>query len=74
MPRRSIANTTAASLMLCGAGLALAPPAQAQALTLPTIVRGDNLAVSGLKGSTRHIFHFDCSGHRLTADIQLKQE
>lgn len=31
MPRRSIAHTTAASLMLCGAGLALAPPAQAQA-------------------------------------------
>jgi chemotaxis protein CheX len=43
-------------------------------LTLPTIVRGDNLAVSSLKGSSRHIFHFDCSGHRLIADIQLKQE
>jgi chemotaxis protein CheX len=43
-------------------------------LTLPTIVRGDNLAVSGLKGATRHVFHFDCSGHRLIADIQLKQD
>jgi chemotaxis protein CheX len=43
-------------------------------LTLPTIVRGDNLAVSGLKGASRHIFHFDCSGHRLIADIQLKQD
>lgn len=43
-------------------------------LTLPTIVRGDNLAVSGLKGANRHIFHFDCSGHRLIADIQLKQD
>jgi chemotaxis protein CheX len=43
-------------------------------LTLPTIVRGDNLAVSGLKGAARHVFHFDCSGHRLVADIQLKQD
>jgi chemotaxis protein CheX len=43
-------------------------------LTLPTIVRGDNLAVAGLKGASRHIFHFDCSGHRLVADIQLKQD
>jgi chemotaxis protein CheX len=43
-------------------------------LTLPTIVRGDNLAVSGLKGASRHIFHFDCSGHRLIADIQLRQD
>lgn len=43
-------------------------------LTLPTIVRGDHLAVASLKGSTRHVFHFDCAGHRLIADIQLKQE
>jgi chemotaxis protein CheX len=43
-------------------------------LTLPTIVRGDNLSVVGLKGTERHIFHFDCDGHRLIADIQLKQD
>lgn len=43
-------------------------------LTLPTIVRGDHLAVSCLKGAERHIFHFDCAGHRLVADIQLKQD
>jgi len=43
-------------------------------LTLPTIVRGDHLAVASLKGAERHIFHFDCAGHRLVADIQLKQE
>lgn len=41
-------------------------------LTLPTIVRGDNLAVASLKGAERHTFHFDCGGHRLIADIQLK--
>ena len=43
-------------------------------LTLPTIVRGDHLAVSGLKNTERHIFHFDCAGHRLVADIQMRQE
>ncbi len=43
-------------------------------LTLPTIVRGDHLAVSSIKGAERHIFHFDCAGHLLVADIQLKQE
>jgi chemotaxis protein CheX len=43
-------------------------------LTLPTIVRGDNLAVASIKAATRHIFHFNCAGHRLVADIQLKTE
>lgn len=41
-------------------------------LTLPTIVRGENLSVAAMKGCTRHIFHFDIQGHRLTADIQIK--
>lgn len=41
-------------------------------LTLPTIVRGQNLAVAAIKEASRHVFHFDCSGHRLTADIQIK--
>jgi chemotaxis protein CheX len=41
-------------------------------LTLPTIVRGNNLAVAAMKSATRHIFHFDCNSHRLVADIQIK--
>jgi chemotaxis protein CheX len=41
-------------------------------LTLPTIVRGQNLAVAAMKSSTRHIFTFDSGGHRLVADIQIK--
>lgn len=41
-------------------------------LTLPTIVRGQNLAVASIKSATRHTFHFDCDGHRLVADIQIK--
>ena len=40
-------------------------------LTLPTIVRGQNLAVATVKASSRHIFHFDSLGHRLVADIQI---
>jgi chemotaxis protein CheX len=40
-------------------------------LTLPTIVRGKSVRVSCLKSSVRHIFVFDCSGHRIVADIQL---
>ncbi len=43
-------------------------------LTLPTIVRGQNISVAAIKSATRHIFHFDCGPHRLVADIQLKQE
>ena len=43
-------------------------------LTLPTVVRGDHLQVACLKSATRHIFQFDCSSHRLIADIQLKNE
>jgi len=43
-------------------------------LTLPTIVRGSNLQVSTVKGTTRHIFDFACAGHTLLADIQFKVE
>lgn len=43
-------------------------------LTLPTVVRGNNLQVVTLKSATRHIFQFDCANHRLVADIQLKHE
>lgn len=41
-------------------------------LTVPTIVRGDNLSVAAIKAATRHVFLFECDGHRLVADIQLK--
>jgi len=41
-------------------------------LTLPTIVRGQNLVVAAMKSATRQIFHFDCDNQRLIADIQIK--
>ncbi len=43
-------------------------------LTLPTIVRGQNLAVASIKSATRHLFLFNCSGHRLVADIQIRSD
>jgi len=43
-------------------------------LTLPTIVRGHKLTIAAIKSATRHIFHFDCSGHRVVADVQIKLE
>jgi len=41
-------------------------------LTLPTILRGHNLTVASVKSAARHVFTFDCKGHRLVVDIQLK--
>jgi chemotaxis protein CheX len=41
-------------------------------LTLPAIVRGHKLSIAAIKSATRHVFHFDCAGHRLTTDIQIK--
>jgi chemotaxis protein CheX len=41
-------------------------------LTLPTIVRGQHVSIASVKSATRHIFHFECEGHRITTDIQLK--
>ncbi len=43
-------------------------------LTLPTIVRGQNISVAAIKSATRHVFHFESGGHRLVADIQMKLE
>jgi chemotaxis protein CheX len=41
-------------------------------LTVPTIVRASNLSVASVKSATRHVFVFECVGHRLVADIQVK--
>jgi chemotaxis protein CheX len=62
-----IANMTVGGFknQLCDVGL----PCK---LTLPTIVRGSDLQVATLKGTERHVVEFDCAGHILVADIQLK--
>jgi len=43
-------------------------------LTLPAIMRGDNLAVTPGKGTVCHVFEFKCDGHTLIADIRLKAD
>ena len=43
-------------------------------LTLPAIVRGQNLSIAAIRSATRHVFHFECAGHRMAVDIQLKME
>lgn len=41
-------------------------------LTLPTILRGHSLGVAAVKAAARHVFHFDCNGHRFAVDVQVK--
>lgn len=41
-------------------------------LTLPTIVRGNGLTISSLRGTARQAFRFECGQHELIADIQFK--
>lgn len=43
-------------------------------LTLPVIMRGHHVSVSAIKSAHREIFHFDSSGHRIVADIQIAPE
>lgn len=43
-------------------------------LTLPTIVRGTALKAGAIKGATRYVFRFECSGRTLLTDIQLKTD
>ncbi len=41
-------------------------------LTIPSILRGSNFSVEPISSATRHVFHFDCAGHRLVTDILMK--
>lgn len=41
-------------------------------LTLPAIVRGHKLSIASISAATRHVFQFDCLGHNLVVDLQLK--
>ncbi|HEY9247574.1 MAG TPA: chemotaxis protein CheX [Rariglobus sp.] len=43
-------------------------------LTLPTIIRGEQLAAPAIKGTTRHVYYFESAGHPVIADLQMKQE
>ena len=41
-------------------------------LTIPSILRGTNFTIDPVTSSTRWIFYFDCSGHRLVVDVHMK--
>jgi chemotaxis protein CheX len=41
-------------------------------LTIPSILVGSNFCIEPISNTTRHIYHFDCSGHRIVADILMK--
>jgi hypothetical protein len=37
-------------------------------------VRGQALKVGAIKGAARQVFRFECRGHPLVADIQIRRE
>ncbi len=41
-------------------------------LTLPSILRGSSFYVAPVSFAARHVAHFDCGGHRVTAEIFIK--
>jgi chemotaxis protein CheX len=41
-------------------------------LTIPSILRGSNFTIEPISSATRWIFYFDCTGHKLVADILMK--
>jgi chemotaxis protein CheX len=41
-------------------------------LTMPSILRGDDLCIEPVGTVPRHVYTFDCAGHRLVTDILLK--
>ena len=43
-------------------------------LTLPSIMRGTQLAIAANKSTICHVFEFKCDGYSLVADIRLKAE
>ncbi|MEO7597622.1 MAG: chemotaxis protein CheX [Opitutus sp.] len=43
-------------------------------LTIPSILHGSNFTIEPISSVTRLIYHFDCGGHRIIADVLMKQE
>ena len=43
-------------------------------LTIPSILRGSNFTIEPINSVSRYIYYFDCAGHRIVADILIKQE
>jgi len=43
-------------------------------LTIPSILHGSNFTIEPISSVTRHVYHFDCNGHKVIADLLLKDE
>jgi len=43
-------------------------------LTIPSILHGSNFTIEPISSVTRYIYHFDCGGHRIIADVLMKQD
>jgi len=43
-------------------------------LTIPSILRGSNFTVEMISSAVRHVYHFECAGHRVTADILMRSD
>lgn len=41
-------------------------------LTIPSILRGSSFCIEPISSAQRHIFRFDCAGHRVVTDILMK--
>jgi len=43
-------------------------------LTIPSILRGSNFCVEPIGSARRHMYHFECEGHLIVADLLLKSD
>jgi chemotaxis protein CheX len=43
-------------------------------LTIPSILRGRNFCIEPISSAQRHVYNFDCGGHRVVADILMKAD
>lgn len=43
-------------------------------LTIPSILRGTNFSIEPIGSAIRHVYHFDCSNHRVVAEILMKPD
>jgi chemotaxis protein CheX len=41
-------------------------------LTMPSILRGSNFCIEPISSASRHIYAFECAGHRFVTDILIK--
>ena len=43
-------------------------------LTIPSVLRGSNFCITPVGRVTRHVFYFECAGHRMATDILINND